>query len=436
MKGFTLIEIVITIFVLSVVAVGVFSLITLTLKVSHDSQRRLIATKLANEKMETIRNLPYANIGTLGGIPAGSIAQMEDVTRNSASYTIATDIRYVDDPYDGTATSSPVDLVNADYKQVRVEVTWAGNIPSRSVLLISQITPNGLEGGNSLGTLVFQALNAAGVGVASASVHVVNSAVTPGIDIATSTNNDGLVVLPGLPVSSGAYQLSVSKDGYATEQTYTATGAFTPDVDHSHITTIAGSVTNKTFFIDQVSSLALNTVSALNVPIGSIAFTIAGTKKIGTDASSQPVYLFQHQDTTDESGAFSYEGMTWDSYTFSIDGAGTGYDIKDTSVPLPIVMSPGTSTALTVTLVPYTSISLHVTVLSSDNQPIENAQVHITGTTYDQTIQTSISGQAFFPDMPYNGDYTVDIIAGGHQFINQQVTVSGSTRITSNMASL
>ncbi len=436
MKGFTLIEIIITLFVLSVIAVGVFSLIMLTIKASHDGQNRLVATKIANEKMETIRNLPYASIGTLGGAPAGEVLQTEAVIRNATTYTVSTDIRYVDDPYDGTATSNPADTVNADYKQARIEVTWPTNVSNRSVLLISQITPKGLEGGNSLGTLVFQALHSSGVGVPSAAVRVVNSAVTPVIDIATSTNNAGLVVLPGLPVSSGSYQLTVSKSGYTTEQTYTATGALTPDVDHSHITTIAGAVTNKTFLIDQVSSLAISTVSALNVAIPSIAFSIAGTKKIGTDASSQPVYLFQHQDITDGSGLFSYQNMAWDSYAFSIDGAATGYDIKDTSVPLPISLSPATTIALAVTLVPHTPISLHVTVLTSDNQPIAVAQVRVTGTQYDQTIQTGVSGQAFFPNMPYNGAYTVDISASGYLTVNQQITVTNSTRITTPMANL
>lgn len=47
-KGFTLIEITIASFVIGVVVIGAFSLVTLTIKASHEGQRRIIATALGN----------------------------------------------------------------------------------------------------------------------------------------------------------------------------------------------------------------------------------------------------------------------------------------------------------------------------------------------------------------------------------------------------
>jgi prepilin-type N-terminal cleavage/methylation domain-containing protein len=213
-KGFTLIEITIASFVIGVVVIGAFSLVTLTIKASHEGQRRIIATALGNEKMEMIRNLPYATVGTVGGIPSGPILSTEQITRNGSTYTVATDIRYVDDPYDGTATSNPPDLLNADYKQARVDVSWSGSASSRPILLITQIAPQGLEGGTQMGTLVFQALNVAGAGVAGATAHLVNTAVNPPVDLTTSTDDEGKIVIPGLPPASGTYELAVSKNGY------------------------------------------------------------------------------------------------------------------------------------------------------------------------------------------------------------------------------
>lgn len=436
-KGFGILEVLIATFVIGVVAVGVFSLITLTMKASHDGQLRIIATALGNEKMEMIRNLPYASVGTVGGVPSGPIAQTEQLTRNGSVYTVATDIRYVDDPYDGTASDSTPDLLNTDYKQVRVEVTWQSNQSTRPVLLITQVTPKGIEGGESLGTLIFQALNAAGSGVAGAAVHFVNSQVSPAVDLTSTTNSDGKVSIPGLLPSSGTYQLTVTKSGYTSEQTYSATGTFTPDTDHAHLTMLASNITNKTFSIDTVASLIVQTLDATtSAPIPNIAYTITGTKKIGTDANALPVYVLNANDTTDGAGSHTYQNLVWDSYAISIDGAATGYDIAETSMPLPLVLNPAVNATVAMKLVTHTPTSLHVTVLSPTQTPIENASVHVVKTGYDITQQTGVYGQAFFSDMPQDATYTVTVQAGSYQQSVQDVVVTGTTSVTFTLAAL
>lgn len=428
-KGFTIIEVLIAMFVLAVTVIGLFGFVTLILKSTNDGQRRIVATALANEKMEMIRNLPYDSVGTVGGVPSGPIVQTEEAVRNGATYTVRTDIRYVDDDFDGTVTSTPADLLNTDYKQARVEVSWTSDVSDRPVLLITQIAPSGIEGGDSLGTLIFQALNAAGEGVSGATVHLVNSSVSPAVDLTTSTNSDGRVIIPGLTASSGSYQLSVTKTGYTTEQTYTPTSSFTPDVDHSHLTAIAGDLTSKTFSIDAVSALTIQTVSDIGAALGNIPYTLVGSKKIGTDALGENVYLFNQEDTTDAGGSFSYEDMTWDTYSFAIDGDATGYDIKETSSALPLVIGPGTSTTLTTVLVPHEAFTLHVTVLTTAQEPISNASVHVTGTGYDTTLQTGEAGQVFFTPLPGQGDYTVEVTAASYQASSQVVPVSTGVRI-------
>lgn len=435
-QGFTIIEVVIAVFVLGVVVVGVFGLITLTLKSSHDGQRRIVATGLANEKMEMIRNLPYDSVGTVGGIPSGPIAQSEQIVRNGSTYTVATDIRYIDDAFDGTVTDTPPDLVNTDYKQARVEVSWESPVSSRPVLLITQIAPKGIEGGDSLGTLIFQALNAAGAGVAGASVHLLNASVSPAVDLVTSTNEDGRVVIPGLPPSSGTYQLSVTKDGYTTEQTYSGDSSFTPDVDHSHLTALAGEITNKTFSIDATSALSIRTVDATDTPIGGIAYTLTGSKKTGTDSLGNAVYLFDRQDVTDGEGMFQYQGMTWDTYSFSLSDSPAIYDIKETSITLPLGISPGTDSTLTAVLVPHEELTLHVTVTNAAGVPIPDATVHVTGAEYDSTLTTSQYGQVFFSPLDQVSDYTVEVSAPSYQVSTQQVSVDAGVRLQVLMSAL
>lgn len=433
-KGFGLIEVVIATFVIGVVAVGIASLITLTLKSSHDGQRRIIATALANEKMEMVRNLPYSSVGMVDGVPSGPIVSTEVVSRNGADYTVRTDIRYIDDPFDGTAGGNPEDALNTDYKQIRVDVSWNSTVNNRPVLLITQVAPKGIEGGESLGTLIFQALNAAGGGVANASVHLVNSSVNPAIDLTTSTNNDGKVVIPGLPISSGSYNLTVTKAGYTSEQTYSATSTFTPNTDHSHLTSIASAITNKTFSIDQVSSLTIQTSNAVTSdPIANVAYSLTGTKQIGTNSEGNPVYVFDVDDTTDGGGSHAYQDLVWDTYTFATDGVSTGYDIEETSILLPLALLPAADETMIVKLAPHTPLSLHATVISSVGSVISGATVQVTKTGYDETKLTSAAGQSFFADMPDNAEYTVTVSAPSYEQSTQQVLVDGTVRITMSL---
>jgi len=429
-KGFTMIEVLISVFVLGVVVVGLFGFITLVLKSTHDGQRRIVATALANEKMETIRNLSYDRVGTFGGIPSGPIVQSEDVTRNASTYTVNTDIRYIDDTFDGT---SPMDSINSDYKQARVEVSWDNNLSNRSVLLITQIVPNGLEGGSSLGTLVFSALNAAGEGVAGATFRISNTTVSPVVDFTTSTNNEGIITIPGLLPSVGTYEISVTKNGYTTEQTYDQTGSFIPNVDHSHVSSVLGNTTNKTFYIDTVSSLTIKTENDVSAALGNIAYRITGSKKIGLDGTGADVYLLDDTTTTDNAGVSVYNDMTWDTYAFSVNGSVTGYDIKETSNVLPLSIDPGTDTTLTVTLVPHSPLSLHVTVLTSAGVFVPNASVQVMGPGYNQTQLSSVNGQVFFTPIPVAADYTITVTAGGFGQVVQPVTVDAGERVQVNL---
>ena len=197
--GFTLIELLIATFVIGTALTGIFGLFLLSLRLAQESERRLVAIALANERMEKVRNLPYVDVGTSGGVPSGSIVQEEVVVRNNVSYTVKTDIRYVDDIFDGVTGggagggclavahepagqpencqdlcvgsssvnahiqhgdslgdcaggSSGVDVLNTDYKQVRVEVSWPSPNSPKPILLITKITPEGVEGGELFGT--------------------------------------------------------------------------------------------------------------------------------------------------------------------------------------------------------------------------------------------------------------------------------------------
>lgn len=446
-QGFTIIEILVTIFIIAVVVTGIFGLFVLNIRTSQEAERRVIATALANERAEMIRNLPYASVGTQGGIPAGAIVPNETIVRSGTSYTINTDIRYIDDAFDGLVTSNPPDLLNTDYKQARIEVGWSGPSVPLPLVLLMQIVPPGVEGGTSEGTLSFQALNATGQGVSGASVRVVNTSLNPTIDSTTQTDSNGRVLLPGMPVNNGSYELTVSKSGFNTEQTYDATSSFIPDSDHAHLSMIAGQLTEKTFFIDEVSTVEVQTkIWPQNQPLAGVAYTLRGTKTIGTDSQNQPVYIVDQANTTNSNGVFTHTGLIWDSYTLAMDGVATGYDIKETSVLLPMAVNPGSSTEQILTLVEHQPISLHVTVANPQNQPIDNATVRLfhASNGYDEALGTGVNGQVYFPgnpanpteDIPENSDYIIEITAPGYEAFTSTVTISNTTAVRVELTSV
>lgn len=72
-KGFTIIELIISIFILSIGIVGIFSSFSMVVILTSDSSRRLTASYLAQEGMEVVRNIRDTNwLYMDAGIPAGT----------------------------------------------------------------------------------------------------------------------------------------------------------------------------------------------------------------------------------------------------------------------------------------------------------------------------------------------------------------------------
>jgi hypothetical protein len=327
-------------------------------------------------------------------------------------------------------------VLNTDYKQARIEVSWPSPNEPRPILEILHVAPAGVAGGEAAGTLDFQALTAAGEGVVGATVRLTNATTDPEVDFTTQTDDAGRVLLPGLPVAANSYTLSVSKAGLTSEQTYDTTANFIPDADHAHLSALQGEVTEKTFFIDQTASLSLTSQDEAAQPIANVAYTLRGTRTLGTDGAAQPVYVFDYTGPTDATGTATHDELVWDSYTLTVDGQTTGYDIKETNMLLPLSIDPGAAVDLSVTLVPYTPISLHVSVAAAAGQPVDNATVRITATGVDETEITGVVGQVFFPDLPAAGDYTLEVSAPGFTDLESTVAVSGSTRTTVQLTPL
>lgn len=488
--GFTIIELLIATFIIGTVVTGLFGLFLLDLRGAQESERRVAAIALANERMEMVRNLPYLSVGTVGGWPAGAIPPAETVTRNSQAYSVQTDIRFVDDAFDGSTAGStagherviichkppgsagqrtmeisgsaldahlahgdstgacgttgdgtnPGDEYNGDYKQVRIEVSWPSPSNARPVTLITYVASQGVEGGEQGGTLDFQALNAAGEGVEGAEVHITNPVLAPAIDISTQTNSEGRVVLPGLPPQADSYTLSVTMNGFTSEQTYARTASFVPDAGHSHLSMIVKKVADKTFYIDRTARLTITTRDESGQSLPNVPLTLTGTKTTGeniaSDGTATPAYKVNETVTTGTGGSVNREGLEWDDYGLAVSGAATEYDIKETSLVLPLRLNPGDDTEVIATLVPHTDHSLQVTVVDAQRAPVNNATVSLSKDVFNAQLGTGVPGQVMFAGLPETGSYALAIEAPGFDPAAQAVNVQGTARVTVTMAAI
>lgn len=257
MKSFSLIEIIISIFIFTIVAFGILETISLGIDSLTISKLRASALVIAQEEMEFIRNLNYEDVGVQNGIPAGNLIPEEQKTLNNISYTKKTSIQYIDSPEDGLDELDE-NSVTADYKQIRVEVSWQTKFNSDNIVLISNYAPNGIENLLGGGVIKLTAFDSQGIPIPQADVLIENNNVLPTISIDTVTNNDGFVTFPGAPESTESYEITINKNGYSTSKTYTS-DSNNINPNPPHLTVIENKTTESSFTIDKVSQLTVKT---------------------------------------------------------------------------------------------------------------------------------------------------------------------------------
>lgn len=132
-RGFTLIEVLIVAFVLSVVTLAITGLSLVLTRSAIESERATVAQGLLNEKLENLRaaynELGYEVIEYTDISPLGMVEREETVGRNSLDYEVEGHIFYIDDPANGTLPEgTPVTRYNADFAQVLYKASWTSNI--------------------------------------------------------------------------------------------------------------------------------------------------------------------------------------------------------------------------------------------------------------------------------------------------------------------
>ena len=383
--AFTLIEAIVGVAVFTLIAIGIYSVITQTTKLIHAARARVAATALVNEQIEIVRNLPYASVGTSGGIPNGPLPQTQTLLRDGIAFTVNTTIRNVDDPFDGTIGGAPNDTAPADYKLVEISVSCASCTGNPPLVFTTTISPKNLEVSTNNGSLFIRVFDASGHAVPQASVHVENAVVSPSIAIDDVTNNEGLLQLIDVPPADESYSIRVTRDGYSTEQTYQPGAPGNPNPVKPHASVLTQQVTQVSFSIDKVSTVHLTTTNQLCNPLTFVDLHSEGTKLIGTNPS---LLKYSEDFFTDGNGTRELTNFEWDTYIFSLTD--TGYDLAG-SIPLsPVIVSPDAVLPVTLVLKSHTPYSLLVTVLdTATQQPLPDSQVRLSRNGYDLTLATN-----------------------------------------------
>ncbi len=254
-KGLTLIDSIIGISIFVFAFWAIIGVLQGGIRLSGLNKARIGAVALVNEQFEFVRSLSYPNVGTIAGIPPGNIPQEEQIVLNNITYTRKTLVEYYDSPEDGLVSSVPPDPIPTDYKRVKITLEWNFRGKTKSFFSVTNIVPPGIETIVGGGTLIVNVLDSVSQPLPGADVRIVNTAL--GVDTTRSTDINGQVLKFG-SVAASDYEITVSKSGYTTAQTYPVSGG-NPNPDPRHLTVLEAQTTVATFQIDLVSSKTVRT---------------------------------------------------------------------------------------------------------------------------------------------------------------------------------
>jgi len=339
--------------------------------------------------------MPYGNIGTVGGIPPGVLPQTETVTINELAYEIKTTIVYIDDPFDDLA---PNDLLPSDYKRVSIEISWQGLESSKKtpLVMITDISPSGIETTVTGGTLSVYVFDSNAEPVPGANVSIISTGTTPLVNMTIKTAENGRIILPGAPTcKKGCYRISVTKDGYSSERTYSASEVANPA--KPYLSVLQGQISEASFSIDKLGVINVYSYKDRSnnfEVLSNTSFTIRGGRIIGTDTYDNPVYKYQNTFSTDSSGQKIISNMEWDNYYISITS--TVGDISGLNPPPSISLKPNENINIKFAVSPHTANSVLISFVNPAVTPIASVSARI----YDNKgfVLTASSGASGVPD--------------------------------------
>ncbi len=422
--GFTLVETLVGASIFVLLALSGYRAFGVLMDAVSASQAKIAGTTLANEKFEIMRNLPFTDVGIVGGLPVGKIQRTENIIRDNFSFVIQTTIRSVDDAFDGTIGGSPTDTSPADYKLVDLDITCPTCKIFSPLSFTTLIAPHALETASTNGALFIRVFDSSGVGVAGASVKITNTQTNPDTIIDEITDNSGWLRIVDAPVGINAYNIIATKTGYTQDQTYPIGGAAGIDPIIRDSTVVLQQVTQTSLTIDKSSILNISTVDSTCAALPSIGFSLTGTKKIGNPS----VLKYPTQNlNTDATGNYLIQNLEWDTYKVLLTSP--SYDLAGSTLLPSFTINPNENKTLNLVAVPHLDKALLVSVTDSTGNVINGATVELKRGVFNETKTTnsgpcSTPGQVFWNGLT-SGTYTLTVSKAGFQtYTNNSLNIS------------
>lgn len=433
-SGVTLVEVLVSVFLLSVVSISLYGMFLLAGRLVADAKLRLMGTYAANEEMENLKSMAYNQVGTVGGVPDGIIPQSKTVEKGGYAFDVATEVRFGDDPVDNLF---PADTVPTDYKVARVTVSWPSAFKNHEIVLISSVYPDVPEEDENGGILSVNAIDFEGNGVPNCDVLIENTSVTPQVSIHTSTDDQGNVMLLGIPPSD-EYKITLSKASFETVETFPPypTTPYQPVDENASV--VEGWLNMKAIQIDETGLIQISVVDEADLPRSSFGLDINGGRVLGYTVGTErePVYAYNEiNKTTDGNGALSISSAGHGSY--SVESHSTEYELVGTDAGNPFDVPVGGTVPVKITAVNKTTDSILVRVMdSATRDPIPDASVTVSGEGFSATQLSDPNGNAFFwQEGMVEQDYSIAIDAEGYSSYSGAVQLSELTHADSYMQS-
>lgn len=376
--GYTLVELLVTITIVAILSLSAFTLFTALLHSAIVSQREAVASTLATNQMEYLKSLPYDNLAVAGGAIVSSVTIPATTTQkvNGDTYTITTSITYADDAYDGCGsyptqalkqqycrnypppTGAPATDSNpADYKDVNVTVTDTSGLQLAE--LDTQIASLVAETASNTGALFVYVVDNTGAPIEGASVNVVNSSVSPAVNVSDTTDENGIVIFYDLPPSTTGYkyQITASNSGYSSLTTIVPNGTLQPTYSSQNLIAQSSSYVTLTLKPMNANSLVIETTTTAGAALPNAKIYVKGGYKKYTLTSDTTYYYdtltpSDIRPVTDSNGLAALSNLVPGSYIFCGDAGATSCSVGATTYYLAAAVPYGGSNPLQPITVP------------------------------------------------------------------------------------
>ncbi|MCW4385333.1 prepilin-type N-terminal cleavage/methylation domain-containing protein [Salinibacterium sp. SYSU T00001] len=287
-EGFSLIEVIVAMFIFGLIATGVIYSMMQVLVVTRDSRARQVAANLAAQEIDFVRDVEdvFAVTDAPGvGDPA------REVSLNSEVYTITRTADWVTNP-EGELETCGAGGGTLKYKSVTVTVEWGSGDNRRSVESTTLLNPNERLNDPTLGTIMVSVADLNGAGIGSIAVSARASGSPSGTLYTGTTDSQGCAYLLRIPpgtydveISTGGGYIDVNQDTTPSKSASVIAGA---SVASSFTIAVAGNL-DVDFVADGVD------VPSSELPANMHATTISTYGVVAVEnngASTMPVYPF------------------------------------------------------------------------------------------------------------------------------------------------